>query len=452
MKKNRQGALALLLCVALGSCAGAPRIAQDPLRPDPRLHCNVERGIGGTGISGSDRGLGGTGRLAAGDERGMGGPGIGGGIIGTVTGFGSICVSGVRVAYDPSTTITAGNLPGALNELARGMTVAAHVVEQNGELKASRIDILHALVGPITSTTPLTIMGASVAVDFAASGALGSLAIGDMVVVDGLHRTDGVLEATRIARAAPGATAAARGPVNSGPGMLRVGGVAVAATQSAFQSGMWVVASGTWANDRLVPEALSAARELAVPVDARISVEGYLLPQPGGGFGIRGISIRENLERSLARDTIARLAAGQRVQIIGVSERDGVVRPQTIIVPDFSNPLRVENPQQIVLPETPAESASVTVVRPRAAAAAADTATQAREALQLQRGVYGEVVTRPEAVRTLTPAAPEALRVRPLPTRPNVPIRPDSPARGDVPTRPNVPTRPDAPLQRPRGG
>ena len=451
MKKIRQGALALLLCVALGSCAGAPRVAQDPLRPDPRLHCSVERGIGGTGLSDSDRGLGGTGLLAAGDERGMGGTGIGAGIIGTVTGFGSICVNGVRVAYDPSTTITAANLPISLSELARGMTVAAHVVEQGGELKASRIDVLHALVGPITSTAPLTVMGVSVAADFAASSVPGPLAIGDMVVVDGLHRPDGVLEATRIARAAPGAAASVRGLLSSGPAALRVGGVALAAVPNAFQSGTWAVASGTWANDRLVPEALSAARELALPADARISVEGYLLPQPGGGFGIRGISIRENLERSLARDVIARLAARQRVQIIGVSERDGVVRPQTIVVPDFSNPLRVEAPQEIALPETPAESASVTVVRPRAAAAA-ETATQTREALQLQRGIYGEAVTRPEAVRTLAPPAPEAVRVPQPPMRPNVPIRPDSPARRDVPTRPNLPTRPDAPPQRPRGG
>lgn len=438
MTRPDRVALTFLLGAALFACAGPSRISQDLLSPDPRLRCGLERGMGGTGITDGERGMGGTGLMAASDERGMGGTGISAGIIGTITGFGSICVSGVRVAYDETTAITGSNLPAALDALARGMTVAAVVSAQGGELKASRIEILHALVGPVTSTAPFAVMGASVNASHAARESSASFAVGDVVVVDGLQRPDGAIDATRIARAASGASASVRGSVSSSSGTIRVAGVPLAPTPGAFQPGAWVVVAGDWTGDRLTPTSLSAAPELYLPADTRLSLEGYLIARPGGGFGIRGIPVRENLERQLASDVIARLAAGQRVQIIGAADADGAVRPQTIVVPDFNSPLRSELPSAApanTASEAAPEAGTEDIARLRAAAAAAaaaTAATQTREALQLQRGVYGTTVTRPEALRSLTPVVPDAIRTRPLQTRPNVPTRPEAP-----PQRPN---------------
>jgi hypothetical protein len=251
---------------------------------------------------------------------------------------------------------------------------------------------------------------------YAARDSAGALSLGDIVVVDGLQRPDGTIDATRIARAAPGTDASVRGAVIETLGMVYVAGVPLAPSPGGFKPGAWVVATGIWADGHLQPVSLSAAPELHVPAAARLSLEGYILPQPGGGFGIRGIPVRENLERQLSRDVIALLATGQRVQIVGVRDIDGAVRPQTIIVPDFSSPLRAGSPA--ATREAPATDTA-------ARRAAAATTTETRDVLQLQRGVYGTTVARPDAVRSLTPAVPETIRTRPAPP----PVRPGAPQR-----------------------
>jgi len=119
---------ALLLCLATpapsiagSGCAGGGRP-----RPD-------EGGIGGTGLQAErpvdQGGIGGTGIVAqgTGDEGGIGGTGISGnvdtGIIGTVTGFGSICVGGVEIQYGADTPVRVDGQPATARQLAVGQIV-----------------------------------------------------------------------------------------------------------------------------------------------------------------------------------------------------------------------------------------------------------------------------------------------------------------------------------------
>lgn len=311
----------ILLLSCLSACAGAPR----DIRPDPNLRCSAART--------DDRGIGGTGVIAFNnDDRGIGGTGI----IGTVTGFGSICVNGFKVTYDP-------NLPNA-NALERGMTVAVTTAQVNGQLHANSIDILHTIVGPVTarvdSAGMLKVMGVPVNGLYATGTAAAALQVGDVVAVDGLQRADGTIDATRIAPAPSDGTASVRGVVDRTGTAMSVGGIAMPGlADQPLPDGGWALVAGRWAGGVFTPERVVVGSELTGTANGRVSIEGYLVLRPDGRYAVRGLPLAENAERGLDRTIFARLAAGQRVQVLGRTTADGSLRADTVIVPRRLNPL-----------------------------------------------------------------------------------------------------------------
>ncbi len=477
---NRTWALAALLLLAAGlpGCTSAP----DVILPDVALKCGfdrgtggagilaLDRGIGGTGISTQDRGMGGTGMLAL--DRGIGGTGI----IGTVTGFGSICVNGFRVSYNASTPVTADGIAASMAALERGATVAVSATMESGALNASAIEIVHAVVGPVTAgpdgSGTFAVMGLTVEGANATGSTAASLAVGEMVAIDGLQRLSGVIDATRIAPAMDGTRASIRGVVSHANNSVQIGSVPVAApAETVLGDGVWASASGIWSNGVLRADRVVVGLELPSTGAGRLSIEGYLALQSDGRYAIRGTPLRDGPGLNLDRATFARVAAGQRVQVLGQREGDGSMRPETLIVPDRLSPLSIDVPAptttDIAATETPTPDTTPTetpVSRPAGTTTATTTVTRpavvSSEALQPERGVYGVTVTRPLATRAVTPVVrPNAVQTptievptRPdaIPTRPDViPTRPVLPTRPDVvPTRPVLPTRPE-PIVRP---
>ncbi len=377
----------------LAGCAGTP----DALQPSAQLQCRPADGLGGTGITiadrgmggtGIDRGMGGTGVLA--QDRGMGGTGIRVGIIGTVTGFGSICVNGVHIAYDTGTPVSENGRPVSTETLALGQTVAVSAIENNAQLTAASISLAHALTGPITdapdATGSFAVMGAPIKSAFAAGVDITTLSVGDVVTVDGLRRADGTIDATRIVKAPADATAFIRGMIEVSTDGVRIGTVRLVLPSNqlpglAAINGQWAIAEGIWSNDQFTANTFAVGSDLNPAAITRLSVEGYLIGTPDTGYKVRGIPIREELERRLARTTLNRLANGQRVQVIGNVERDGSLRIQTIVVPDYLNPLQ----------DSAASDATLTPEESR-------TAAQTREQVQQERGTYRPAVTRPETL------------------------------------------------------
>ena len=381
--------------------------------------------MGGTGMSTQDRGMGGTGLFAQNLDRGMGGTGI----IGTVIGFGSICVNGFRIAYDAATPVSANGVAASIDTLERGVTVAVSAVAQGGQLHASAIEIVHALVGPVTAAADpsgaIAVMGLHVESAHAAGLGVASLALGDVVVVDGLQRASGAIDATRIARAPPDAQASVRGALTDRTNTaLRIGTITVTAAPGKLPAaGSWAVATGTWSSGALTADAIVVGTEAQNTLGGRISVEGYLLVQTDGTYTIRGVPVRESPNRGLDRAMFGRLAAGQRLQLLGQRERDGGLRVETVIVPDQLSPLSDNGSLST------AEAGAVTT------SSAARTAAR-REQLQELHGVYGEIVTRPLVARETIPVVrPEAILTRPIRPpdfRPEIPRAPD---RGGRPGR-----------------
>lgn len=364
--------------------------------------------MGGTGI---DRGMGGTGVLA--QDRGMGGTGIG--VIGTVTGFGSICVNGVRIAYDADTPVSENGVAVGASMLAQGHTVAVSALESNGQLAATSISLAHTLTGPLTSapnsTGAFSVMGVQVESAFAVGVDTTSLGVGDTVTIDGLQRADGTIDATRIVKTSKDANAVVRGALDVSSGAVRIGTVPVTLSANQHQdlnarNGQWAVAEGGWADGRLAADVVSIGPEFDPVATSRLSVEGYLIDGGEGDYTVRGVPIRDDANRRLNQTTMERLASGQRVHVVGRVEANGTLRIQTIVVPDYLNPL-----QNSAAADSPDTSEEVSESR---------SAVEVREQLQEERGTYSTVVTRPNVLTD----SPLSIRTDSLRSRPTQIPRP----------------------------
>jgi hypothetical protein len=162
-------------------------------------------GIGGTGF-GDDDGIGGTG---FGDDDGIGGTGV----LGTITGFASICVNGLEVHYGSGVPVTRNGSPATVDDLSVGQVVWIVTSSSEGRFVADSIAVLSALSGRVESVDPrsrlLEVGGETVEVpaDAVILGRRGgplSLDEGAMVEISGLRRPDGRVVASRIDHARPG--------------------------------------------------------------------------------------------------------------------------------------------------------------------------------------------------------------------------------------------------------
>lgn len=153
----------------------------------------------GTTAMTSDGGIGGTGKSADDNEGGIGGTGI----VGTITGFASVCVNGVEVHYDDHVPVSENGQPSSVSALAVGQVVALDAGRGARGLTARKIEVVYALEGPVTHRTPgkLEVMGAGViAAETSMRAGLEAFNPGDWVQVSGHRDGQGQWVATRVAK------------------------------------------------------------------------------------------------------------------------------------------------------------------------------------------------------------------------------------------------------------
>lgn len=182
----------------------------------------AERGIGGTGMPpfnaaipaagtlpasppGQDRGIGGTGA----PPLGTGAKAANTGIIGEITGFASVCLNGVEVAYDPATTINIDGQaepPAALRAGQIAAITAGPDAEAKDGLLAAVVSIRHEVSGPVSAldANTLTVAGQTVTLRPDTRG-IQHIALGDWIAVSGFRDHAGAIVATRIDPRTPGA-------------------------------------------------------------------------------------------------------------------------------------------------------------------------------------------------------------------------------------------------------
>jgi uncharacterized protein DUF5666 len=214
-----------------------------------------ERGMGGTGIS--------TGNTRT-TERGLGGTGI----VGVITGFSSICVDGLEVAYDAVTPVIIDGDPADPNVLRAGQLVA---IEAVGRVmpRARKISIIYEVSGPIDSVTApgrMQVAGQGVVVTSAVVPRGWSPHAGDWVNVSGLPSPSGEIAASRIDRRDPGRVIV-HGRLSGSAGALRLGNLPVRLpVHSQITSGELVVAAGRYEAGILAVDTIAVDLLAADPV------------------------------------------------------------------------------------------------------------------------------------------------------------------------------------------
>ncbi len=266
-------------------------------------------------------GIGGTGALASG--------GIGGtGIVGTVTGFASVCVNGLEVHYDDTTPVTRNGLPTKLSSLAVGQVVVIDALGDETRLVAQRIGLLNVLEGPLTQPLGedglIRVMGQRVLVDdstrLAGLSTLADLRPGMSLRVAGFRGPDDRILATRLEYAPDQADSSAIGVLTREGGDLRLDGLPLRADAPLPGMATEALLRGDWDGSRLLVRAAHARPSL--PFAGRVErmvVEGLVLEGGDGGGQSRLRISGFEVERSAATqvDVDGLLAAGHRVIVNG---------------------------------------------------------------------------------------------------------------------------------------
>lgn len=287
-----------------------------------------------------DGGIGGTGRSA-----GEAGGGIGGtGIVGTITGFASICVNGLEVHYEREVPVSENGRPVDSRQLAIGQLVVVEAVDSARGLEARSVGIVYVLEGPVTNTAKrggLEVMGAPV-VPSELVGKQSALRLrkGDWVQVSGHPDAQGRVFASRIVQipARPEATVVGEAQ----PASRRVGAVMTDRREvgEVMARGRWdgyrlrvrevaPAPNRDWRSrpDRIVVEARVLEVENGRVQSDRAEVDALLGEQSGNlkpGDIVR-VTARRDVERGLRTEKLDRAEPGGRVERGG---REPAARPE----------------------------------------------------------------------------------------------------------------------------
>lgn len=287
----------------------------------------AQGGIGGTGMPLSDNqvasegGIGGTGAQAKG---GMGGTGI----VGTITGFASVCIDGLEVDYDESTQVSSNGDAAGIRKLAVGQVIAIDAVDGPKRLLAHRIDILNAVEGPVTALNTsaglVEVMDQKIRLsDATLLGGIATvqqISVGMPLQVSGYRNAADEIIATRIEVARDQSNASLVGVVaRNSAGQYVVSGTPVQAGQATLVAGAEVLLKGKWDGRQFHAEnaRLDPSMHFAGHV-TQVVVEGLLIDHSGGKqMKIGGFDIDYSNSTALGGGSMEQLMPGQMVRVTG---------------------------------------------------------------------------------------------------------------------------------------
>ena len=463
--------LALLLFVVPATRAVGNNCA-DGGRPRPD-----EGGIGGTGAlprsPDDEGGIGGTGALprGPGDEGGVGGTGLSihgdTGVIGTITGFGSICVGALEVHYTGDTAVEIDGQRTTTARLAAGQVVEVIAKGTGSEVSAQSIAVRHIVSGPVTRVdaerSEIDVVGQTVQLSPAtrAGGSNGEYSavatafpVNSFVQVSGLRRSDGVVVASRVAGGTASDVVQLSGPVTKlDSGALAIAGTPLRIEDRAQPSvGDEVHVIGRWDGSAVVARSVESIPR--IPFDGRVprlDIEGYALQSVAGQLHVGPFLVELPHIPALqlpAPDARIRIEAVVHDRHV-IVERIGVIGDLPTLPP---LPDRESRPGKGGEPGDGghANVAPSAFDQPRqderggAAPPARDHGMMAPGAPDIGEGGAPPHPDGPD--RPLLPQPPDRLD---RPAAPQVPDRPDRPAAPELPdrpSRPEPPARPDRPL------
>jgi Domain of unknown function (DUF5666) len=264
------------------------------------------------------------------------------GTVGTISGFGSVIVNGVR--YDDSAATVKDDFGSSLSSSRLGLGMTVHLrgkSNDDGSGSASGINVFSELQGPISalnaSAGTFSLFGISVVVDaktvFADVSGLAALSNGNVVEVYGL-RSGNTVTATRIERKTPAAGEAAvklRGAItglNTSASTFNLAGLVVSfsgaqvtPSNSSLTEGGFVAVSSTTGSSGTTLTAnrviALGSRSFSFDDSAKSELEGVISGFTSvSQFTVAGITVNAS-NAVFVRGTVGSLGNGGRVEIKG---------------------------------------------------------------------------------------------------------------------------------------
>ncbi len=287
----------------------------------------TEGGIGGTGaplaISAveNEGGIGGTGAQAKG---GMGGTGI----VGTITGFASVCINGLEVNYDDATQVNSNGVAAGIQKLALGQVIAIDAIDARNGMLAREIDILNAVEGPVTLAIVaeglVEVMGQKIRLNEATrlggSAVFQEIAVGTPLKVSGYRNASNEIVATRIEIAHEMSVASIVGVVaRDSAGQYMVSGTPVRAGESTLVVGAEVLLKGKWDGRQFLAESAQQDPSLHfVGHGKQVVVEGLVIHRADEKqIRISGFDVDYSSSTPVAGGSLGQLMQGHLVRITG---------------------------------------------------------------------------------------------------------------------------------------
>ncbi len=361
-----RGCAAAALLSLLAACASMSPAPMNTAAADPK----TGDGIGGTGMT----------MAAKSAPPNQPGDGIGGtGIRGTITGFSSILVNGLKLEFDHTTTAVSDGKPVSLDALRVGQFIQGVAHARDGKLSLATLEIQHAVSGPIGAVDhageTLTVLGQKVrlnlAGDKAALAAFATLQAGDVVSVSGLRQADGTIVATRVDQISNDDRTLLRGVATAVTATtVNIGALEVPLVPGAVppKVGDRVFVSGRMRNGAFVPEVISGSGPLAFGGDiSAVSLEAYAPraassaePLVIDGVRVSGAALPPGTAANdrivitgqiAGPDAVTASSIGAVRTMVTINAAQGSLRPATIR-PDTARPERVAPRPNVERPQT----------------------------------------------------------------------------------------------------
>lgn len=285
---------------------------------------------------------------------------------GTITGFGSIVVNGIRFDTNGA-TIEIDGVPGSEGDLAVGdVVVVQGTIEEDGSaaraVSVSFGDLVEGPVASIDSTAgTIIVLGQLVVIDADTSfddsiapASIDGIAIGDVVEISGFFLADGRISATRIEKKLPGGQFEVTGIVtNPGADTFQINDLVVDFKSAqlddfptgAPEAGQLVEAKGdSLGNNGGLLATRVQFKGGALPADNgdRAEIEGFItrFASPAD-FDVEGIAVTTNASTAFVNGAAEDLALNRKIEAEGVVDANGVLVASQIEI-KLSNFIRIE--------------------------------------------------------------------------------------------------------------
>lgn len=287
-------------------------------------------GIGGTGVLAEQgTGIGGTGTFAGKDGDRLG-------ILGRITGFGSIWVNGLEVEFDRDTPVETDSTGIAASRLAKGQVVEVLAKNDSGLVRAEKIGIRYEVIGPVqaisTDRQKIEVLDQQVllAPDTVLPDSWTGAAAGNTVVrVSGFRDSQGNILASRVEYGDTGDPAHLIGRIDGTAGTPTVSGLPVEMPENTrpVRSGGIVRVSGSLRDGILAARSVRHDRDplFGAKVD-RLLIQAVAVPRNGGG----SISLGGMPFRMQGKVPVSDMPHNRPFLFMGTMNKNGGLRLQRV--------------------------------------------------------------------------------------------------------------------------